>query len=341
MFRSALLRLTAWYLMIIMLISLFFSVTIYQLSTRELGLGFGRLKSGLLVPRELDNLNALLQDQIDRSKERLAWRLFYFNLGILCLAGALSYTLAKKTLQPIEEAHEAQSRFTADASHELRTPLTVMKSEIEVFLRGKQQKSSEAISLLQSNLEEVNKLDALATGLLALSRYHAGLASPQFRWLSLKSVAEEAIGRITKMAEQRQIALVLTGEDVKLEADRASLTELLSILLDNAIKYSPNKATVTVQLAGDTHSASVSVIDQGAGIHASDLPYIFQRFYRADRSRSKEKAAGYGLGLSIAQQIARLHHGHFEVASEPDKGSTFTVRLPLVQPKAARRFLTF
>src|SRR4030042_2699111 len=169
MFKAAYLKLTFFYVLIAMAISICFSLAIYNISSREIGRGLGP-QNGIfreIIPNDFENLR---NQQIQKSNTRLKINLFYYNLVIFVLSMVGSYFLARRTLRPIEEAMESQSRFTADASHELRTPLTAMKAEIEVALRDKKMGLSESKKLLKSNLEEIEKLEKLSSALLTLTR---------------------------------------------------------------------------------------------------------------------------------------------------------------------------
>jgi two-component system, OmpR family, sensor histidine kinase CiaH len=327
-FHSATVRLTAAYLGIIMLISVLFSVLIYQVSDRELVTSLERQNRVFRdyswyssLPQEVTGMP---QRQLAAAERRLKFNLFLLNLVILVAAGGASYWLARRTLRPIEEALEAQTRFTADASHELRTPLTAMKSEIEVALRDRKLDGAQARVLLSSNLEEIQKLEALSAGLLKLARHGERLELAPCR---AADILAAAVSRLDKTLEQRDITIEQRVEDVQVLVDRTSIIEATVILLDNAIKYSPAGSTITLGAGTRGKAAYLSVRDQGQGIKASDLPHIFDRFYRADSSRSKEKVEGYGLGLSIARQIVHAQGGSIEVGSTLGKGSTFTLVL--------------
>ncbi|HXH27069.1 MAG TPA: HAMP domain-containing sensor histidine kinase, partial [Candidatus Acidoferrum sp.] len=246
---------------------------------------------------------------------------------LLAVACAASYLLARHNLRPLEQAMEAQSRFTADASHELRTPLTTMRTEIEVALRNPALGKAEMRDLLHSNLEEVAKLKALSEGLLRLAQ--ADGAAVQMARVSLAAVVKNASKQLAATAGAKHITIAENIKDVTVTGDQQSLSELLVILLDNAIKYSPEQTTVTITTLTQNKQALCTVADQGRGIKAADLPHIFDRFYRTDASRSKLSPGGYGLGLPIARKIIEAHRGSIEVKSAPGKGSTFTIKLPL------------
>lgn len=330
MFHSALVKLTLLYVLIVMIISISFSVVLFNVSSRELGRGLGNQTQKLrnMPPFSnpfVDELERIRDEQIDESAQNLKLNLIYFNLIIFVSATFGCYFLAKISLRPIESAMEAQNRFTADASHELRTPLTAMRSEIEVNLRDKNLTISEARALLKSNIEEINKLEYLSSALLKLAKVD-NEDKKNFKEVDLAKIAESAINKVNKLADKKSIIISANLKSAKTLGDEASLTELFVILLDNAIKYSPKGSRITIEIKKSDKHLEIVVSDHGMGIKASDLPHIFSRFYRADISRSKEKVDGYGLGLSIAKRIAELHGAKISATSVPGKGSQFTVK---------------
>ena len=331
MFKSAALKLTLWYLAIIMALSIGFSFAIYRLSSSELDRSASRPSDlyNLLFGPNNPGIDSLRTVQAQNDKNHLRSSLILFNGAVLLLGGGASYFLARRTLKPLEETLELQKRFTGDASHELRTPLTAMQAEIEVALRNPGLGQAEAIDLLKSNLEEVGKLKSLSEGLLELAT--AGKDVPN-EHVSLKNVASEAIGQVSKRAKARRIVIKNSSEDIKVTGNHQQILNLLSILLDNAVKYSPKGGVVKLSAKTKDRQAHISVTDHGQGIAARDLPHIFERFYRADKARSYATTGGHGLGLAIAQKITQLHKGQIDVRSAPGKGSTFTVRLPLARP---------
>jgi signal transduction histidine kinase len=335
-FKSASIKLTAAYLLIVMIISISFSVILYRISSLEIGRGLsrqGRILEQIpndRIPEPFQNLEKIRQEQLIESNRHLKTNLIYFNLIIFILAGAVSYYLARRTLRPIEEMMDLQNRFTADASHELRTPLTAMRTEIEVALRDKKTKLSDIKQLLKSNLEEINKLEVLSNSLLKLANYENNKRSLLSK-ISLKDSIKEAYQKISPIAKQREIKFILHLKEAFIKGEASNMTEVFKILFDNAIKYSPKNSKVFVNLITHGNYAEIKVKDEGIGIKATDLPFIFNRFYRADVSRSKEKVSGYGLGLAIAKKIIEDHKGTITAESKPDHGSTFTIRLPLAK----------
>lgn len=328
-FNSAYLKLTIFYAGIVMLISLAFSFAIYGIASREIEQGLTRQNGvardfpGNRIIMELEQLRI---EQLRESNAHLQVNLVYFNLIILFISSLSSYFLAKRTLRPIEESVEAQNRFTADASHELRTPLTAMKSEIEVALRDKKMSISDARQLLVSNLEEIDKLTSLSSALLKLAR-NDQTARGGFAQIKIEKAISEAISKTKDLAGKKNIKVNYDFEqNALILGDYASIVELFIILLENAIKYSSADSAVNIASKSSNGKIIISFSDTGIGIKASDLPYIFNRFYRADHSRNKEKVPGYGLGLSIAKQIASLHGATLSVESKSGQGSNFIAK---------------
>lgn len=325
MFKSATLKLTIWYALILVSISLLFSVIIYSIATTELGsrLDYLQQTSPALSQVNAGFFEALRTAQIHEAENNLIGALIITNLSIWAAGGIGSYYLARKTLRPIEEAHEAQSRFTSDASHELRTPLASMKVELEVALRDPNIKKSEMHELLESNLEEVNKLTKLSHTLLQLSRLdHDNIVREK---VNINKVTLGVIERFNKGNER--IALH-NSRQLHVLANESNVEELLTILLDNALKYSPENSQIDVTLLKQKNMSGFKVVNAGEGIPADALPHIFNRFYRADASRTGNVKKGYGLGLSLAKKIVELHGGELTVSSAPKQDTTFQILLP-------------
>ncbi|HKR82419.1 MAG TPA: HAMP domain-containing sensor histidine kinase [Candidatus Saccharimonadales bacterium] len=321
-------RLALSYLAIIMAMSIGFSYVFYRTSAHELGRQLPVVRTIPLPDNttvvDFGNYRDFFERRINEGRGDLLGKLILLNLLTLVGGAFLSYYLARRTLEPIEKAMDAQSRFASDASHELRTPLTVMQTENEVALRNPELTLKRAKELLRSNVEEVTRLRDLSDGLLRLARGDHAL-DMQPVWLD--DVASDAMNAVLKTAQAKEISIDETVPHVQALGDRQSLVQALVILLDNAIKYSDKKSVVHLKGSAGKQ-VSLSVHDQGIGIGTEHLPHIFDRFYRADQARSKQQTSGYGLGLAIAKKIVEQHHGEIHVASAPNKGATFTVRLP-------------
>jgi len=349
MFKSARLKLTAWYLLIIMFISLSFSAIIYVGLARELERGFRRAElrlraEELNIPlprrfsieqkdlplrlRELQPRFFIVED-LEQAKRRLVINLLMINGAIFGFSFLLGYFLAGKTLKPIEQALEEQKRFVADASHELRTPLTALKTSMEVALRDKMTALKETKNLIKSNLEEINSLQSLANNLLSLANYQTNGQNLIFEEINIAEIIKNTQRKILPLAKEKNLGIKLFVEPKKIEANKESLESMVLIFLDNAVKFTLPKGKVTVTSFADKRWLFIKVKDTGIGISQADLPHIFDRFYRADQSRSKNKVSGFGLGLSLAKKIIEIHKGSVEVSSILGKGTTFTIKLPL------------
>lgn len=330
MFHSAAVKLTVWYLAIIITLSIGTSFALYHVSSQNLEDNARRQVSyfsGLLGPENAREFANLRFAQLEEDRRKLKSNLAIFNILILIGGGVASYGLARRTLKPIETALESQVRFTADASHELRTPLTTIQAENEVALRNPKLSRPAAVELLKSNLEEIAKLRSLSEGLLTLAHSKRIDTSAV---ISVSKLLKKAAGRVEKAAKLKHINLRWPRSSLAMSVrgDEQKLVDLLVILLDNAIKYSPAGNSIKIIAKRTGKSAEISITDKGQGIKSSDLPHIFDRFYRADDSRSKQVAGGYGLGLAIAKKIADQHNGIIAVRSAVGKGSVFTLRLP-------------
>ena len=332
MFKSARIRLTGLYIIIVTFVGIIFSSIIYRDFVMELHKNYAaaeyRLHNQITIsPPRRAVVISLLAEDFEKSKKIVFLRLLAINGFVISVSGIAAYFLAGKTLQPIELAVEDQKRFVSDASHELRTPLTSMKSEIEVALRDKKMTVKDNKKLLSSNLEEVDKMQKLTNYLLALNRYESGNFKLTKEKINIANLAEKIIKNNQKKAEKRAIQLTSKLKEANIYANQTSIEELISILIDNAIKYTPPKGKIKVTVKTLKRNTVIEIADNGIGIKASEIPYIFNRFYRADSARSKHTTEGYGLGLSIAKSIVDLHHSQICVKSTPGIGTTFTVTL--------------
>lgn len=332
MFRSARLKLTASYLAIIMLISAAFSLIIYLGITVNLGARFEDMEHRVMHDKMMGRparaeRPAIFQTDLRAVKGEVAVVLAIANGLILLVSAGAGWVLAGRTLRPIEESMREQRRFIADASHELRTPLTALRAEIEVALEDRELTKEGAREVLESNIEEVEKLQALTSDLLSLTRYQQAESGSGQKAVNVSAVIDRALKKIAAPAKAKNIAVEIKADPVTIRAHEQGLEQLMVILLDNAVKYTPAGGRVTATIKLERRQAVIEVADTGAGIAQPDLPHVFDRFYRTDDSRAKD-APGFGLGLSIAQKIVALHNGRIQVKSEPGGGAVFTVSLP-------------
>jgi two-component system OmpR family sensor kinase len=228
----------------------------------------------------------------------------------------------------LEQGFEVQRRFTADASHELRSPLSRLRTEIELALRRPRQ-VTEYVQTLQSCFEEVERLTLLVEELLALAQLDAGRQRGAAESVSLNALAEEAVQRIARRAGERQIQLVLEpAAPVAARVARGPASLVLVNLLDNAVKFSVAGGRVTLRLGIEEAHAVIRVADQGPGLTRTEIPYLFDRFFRGSAARGGP-TQGVGLGLALSKAIVSSLGGQIEAASAEGGGALFTVRLPL------------
>ena len=229
-------------------------------------------------------------------------------------------------LQSLEIAYQGQQRFVADASHELRAPLTAIQANLELLEQHPDMSSADRGEAVNEASREATRLGRLVAELLALARADAGIAVRP-RPVDLDRLALEAVQEARHLRDGPRIEIEKL-ESARLSGDPDRLKELLLILLDNAVKYTPKQGLITFRLERNGACARVAVHDTGIGIRAEDLPHVFERFYRADPARSTDPG-GSGLGLAIARWIAERHGGSIAIVSEPGKGTEATVSLPL------------
>lgn len=343
MFTKARLRLTTWYLLIIMVVSVAFSAVIFEVLTREVK-RFARaqrfrIERGFpdtqlpfdirIAPISEFNTAYIDPDLVSETKARILSTLIIINGVILVLSGGFGYILAGRTLSPIQDMLDEQARFISDASHELKTPITAIKSMMEVELRNSTMTIIEAKAALRGGVSEMNRLQKLTQSLLELTQSEYKEKALPLSTVSLEAVVSEAKRRVQALLVQKAITLSIEGKEVYVKGNADRLQDACVILLDNAIKYSPKKSTIIINFGKKKGHGTLTIADHGIGIAAKDLPNIFERFYRGDASRSKNESEGFGLGLPIAKRIIDMHNGTVEVKSIKGKGTTVVVEIPL------------
>ena len=227
----------------------------------------------------------------------------------------------------LKDSFQRINQFSIDVSHELKTPLTILKGETEVVLR-KDRDNEEYRNLLQSNLEEIDRMARIIDDLLLLSKADRKDMKLNIGNISLRDLVADVCVNMKIVADKKEIVLVVDElADVRLIGDELKLRRMLWNIMENGIKYTPKGGVVTVSSYINNGFVCVNVTDNGMGISGDDIKYIFDRFYRADRSRKRE--SGSGLGLSISKWIAEAHKGAIEVTSQLSKGSQFLIKLPI------------
>jgi heavy metal sensor kinase len=236
-------------------------------------------------------------------------------------------------LARLENAFEQQQRFMADASHELRTPLAIVRGESEVALAKANRPASDYQESLAIVADESRRMTKIVEDLFTLARADAGQTQTRFAPVYLDEIVAETFRSMNVLAQKKQIALNFSGsaEEMQMNGDERLLRRLFLNLLDNAVKYSRKGGEILVLCRTTGEIFRVEISDSGSGIAPADQPHIFNRFYRADKARSRQaetETSGAGLGLSIAQWIAEIHQGTIKLVSSGEEGSVFTVEFP-------------
>ena len=327
-YQSATWKLTAWYLALVMAISFIFSGVVYHFATDTLSQTLTTQQARIYKAFPVFTGNPFFVHDYDEvnAAHIILRNLIYFNIVVLIAAGIASYFLARRTLQPIQASNERQKRFVADASHELRTPLTALRMSTEVALLDPHAPKDELRAALQSNLEDTDKLTALLNNLLRLSQLETGELRHSFAPLMVRDIVTNAVAAVRSRSDAKHLSMNIAAADSTMTGEIESLTQLVIILLDNAIKYSPNGTEIAVTAEKKDKYVVITVADHGIGIDPHALEHVFDRFYRADKARTGNE--GYGLGLSIAKQIADIHSGTITLTSRPGKGTTAQVIVP-------------
>lgn len=323
MIKSAVMKMTLWYVVLTMALSLSFSVVIYHYAADELSEG---------LHSQYSELQASSHHHIKYSgqefafwSERLMMVFVYFNLTVLILASTISYFLAKKTLRPLEESHNAQIRFTALASHELRTPLTAMRADTESILMNH---SDDAVLLkrtLNANLADLERLELLANHLLEVSRIRTK-KTDNYQKFDLVEIMNSSIEQAKRVYPSKKLVINFKHQPLYIFGDPMAMQLVISTILDNSIKYSGTKPQIDIRLVRHSQSIEINIKDNGMGITKGDLPYVFKPFFRSNNLNSLN---GYGLGLSIAKEVIESHKGKIKITSPNQKGTVVEIILPL------------
>ena len=282
--------------------------------------GSGWLAKKVLTPIEVLSTGAETMSEADLGK-RLALDSRYQEFRRLTQA-------FNSVMDRFQRSGEIQRSFCDIAAHEMKTPLTILQGNLEVALL-KARTAEEYREALINNLEQVGRLIALTRSLLTLAKFTSGKPPVHLVPLALEPMIQDMVDELTLLADDRRITLLFESQSVPpILGDAQWLKQALINLLDNALHYTPSGGAVTVRLQACGEGVIVAVEDTGHGIEAEHLPHLFERFYRTDWARAKD-SGGTGLGLPIVKEIAEAHGGTISVTSQVDKGSVFTLRLPV------------
>lgn len=280
-----------------------------------------------------------LAEDVSRMEQllrQMRWVLTGIGIFLLGLAALIGYWFSGRAMVPINLSYKRQKDFTTDASHELRTPLSVILSSAEILQEKKDSLPAFHQSVLHSMLDEIHRMNRLINDLLTLARSDVE-TNPKlsFQTFDFLELVAEVANRMQIKATRKEVTVVNRAAHgaVAFRGHSDSIRQLFYILLDNAVKYSEPGGKVELDIVREGTSRIVcSVRDYGNGIPEEDLPYVFERFYRADKARSRE-VEGTGLGLAIAAQIVKMHKGQISVSSSREEGTLFTVVFPIHQTR--------
>jgi heavy metal sensor kinase len=277
-----------------------------------------------LARRALEPVDKISQTAQEIEESDLSRRI---NVNTKDELGRLAATL-NEMIGRLERAFQRQKQFTSDASHELRAPLAVIEAESTLALQ-KERPSSDYQQSLEIISQESRQMSSLIDQLLTLARADAGKEQWNFTEVNLGKLVSNLSTDVEVLCQEKGLSFQLgQAQDLVVKGDEARLRELFMNLLNNAISYTPSSGTVSVSFRREGQMAVVAITDTGIGIPAEDIPFIFERFYRVDKARSRAEA-GSGLGLAISRHIAEAHGGKIEVESQVGAGSTFSVWLSL------------
>lgn len=263
----------------------------------------------------------------DNVRKDLSSTLFLVNGALVIFSAIASYWLATRTLKPIQDAYEKQRQFLSDASHELRTPLAILQANLE---NERDSGSADLKVSAENHLEEVARMSTLVRDVLSLSKLEHAVDHAERSVLVLNDVVQTAVDRLSAIAAQHRITLTFddAAETFDVCAAEEPLIRVLTNIVENAIFYNRPEGSVTLSLLRSRNDVVVVVRDTGIGIAEKDVQKIFDRFYRADKSRSR-RTGGSGLGLSIARQIVESFDGSITMESTVDVGTTVRITLPI------------
>lgn len=326
-------RLAMTYLAVIMIMSIAFSSIIYSLNVARLDHRIRPLPDKSYQPEifinngpvPVNDINDFLQRNLEAEKSELATQIVLLNVLVFMGGVAISYLLARKSLEPIEEIMLSKDQFISDASHELRTPLTGLLLSNQVALRNKKLSLNEARKVIEDNVIDIKRLQVLANGLLDMMQNRQPIQKTKINY---NDIVHSARQNVENIAQEKNVIINNNSSNFSLVSDLQILTQVLTIILENAVKYSKSNSEITISAKRLKSKIKISIQDHGVGISKKDIPYIFDRFYRSDKSRSSRNTIGHGLGLSIARQQLERVGASISVKSSIDKGSIFTISLP-------------
>lgn len=290
---------------------------------------FKKYRLRYMIGEASNGINIAFVDLTNEYHQRGQMLIACLVTGFVALCGffLVSVLLSRWALRPVERAWNNQKQFAADASHELKTPLTVILANMEILKANKKQTIDERMAWVDNTEVEAKRMKSLANNLLFLAK-NGDMKKPAItEKVNLSDVAMKSSLAFEPVAFENKVSIDMFIEsDIFVGGDQEQMRQLINILLDNAVKYSFENTTIKIFLKEVSGKAVLEVNDTGVVISHDDLTNIFERFYRSDESRAEE---GYGLGLSIANNIVDRHRGTITATSDESDGTTFIVSLPI------------
>ena len=317
-FRSAHFSLSMLYFLILLAIVGIFNIVIfYSINTNNMEISTPSVEMGAFKEEDKDSYGSdefrtrIITARNKRASEQITEAILILDFSILLAGGVGSFWLARRALEPLEQAHKLQSEFVSNASHEIRTPLAALQLETEMILKDKNASKEELCEVLESNLEEAKSLTAMVNMLLKLSKIDEEIP------LSATNLNEVVKARIAKFPDADKRIKFEGGKDFIIQNNETVIDEMATILIDNALKYNVSKEPVEVKIFRQNRQAILEISNFSNEISQDELNRFFDRFYRCDKVRScNNRTEGYGLGLAIAKKLADKTHSNISVKNE-------------------------
>ena len=273
-------------------------------------------------------------EELEAAEEELFWILVIGSMLTLVLIGLGGFWLTRKAIEPIEASFLQLKQFTADASHELRSPLTAIKASVDIMRTHPERVHPKDVRKLEAIAGATLQMNEMLGDLLFLARADADsdipVAQRKLTPVKLNEILQNCFVLLEPLANEKKIVFQSKfREELRVLGDVPQLSRLFSNLLENALQYTPDEGRVSLDLYRQNRSAVISVRDTGIGIAADQINKVFDRFWRADKARSRREG-GTGLGLAISAAIVKRHGGRISVTSEPNIGTCFLVRIPML-----------
>ena len=319
LFENARLKLTAYYVAVLSVILVVFSgALVYTIDAKLIE----NLNGKIIITGDVE------ENPLDHTTDDIQVIIYYIDGVLLLVIAFASYFLAGKTLRPIKESLDAQKRFSADASHDLRTPLAIIMTESEVALQNEHNGVDVFKSIIKSNFEEAQKMSKLVNDLLIISRGENEKIINNYVTVDLHNFVNKIMFKIKVQAENKGLNLNINEyKKIMVKIDVNNFERAVLNILQNSIHYTLI-GEIKINIFDDSLNAIVKISDTGVGISEEDLPFVFDRFYKAEHSRKDNSSSG--LGLCISKQIIEQHNGNISIESKKNEGTKVFIKIPKI-----------